>query len=560
VSALTAWLTDPRPGRGIHLAGDGEWDYYSYEELAAGARQVGAQLAAAGAGRGDVVCMLMPTGFAHLTTFFGIWAAGATPCLIVPPSFQAPADYIAHVASVLVQAEPVLVAACGGYETLIAEAMAAAGRPDGPWIYHAGTDEIEPRPAGEFGLLQFTSGSTSQPRGARASWSNLEHNIAMIHQLLGWRDGDAMASWLPLHHDMGLIGCTLDTVTAQGDLWLMQPEQFVRRPLQWLECFQPGRAAHCMTPAFAFAYLSRRVPQDRLAALDLSQWRTAVVGAETVDPAALGEFARLARPSGFSATVFRPGYGLAEATLAVSIASRPGEGTLVRPDSSSLRFGEQVRITATARLTGDPVPADEGWLAGHGRPSPAQGVGIEILGEDGGPLPEGYLGEIAVTGPSVTAGYHGGREGGATRFSGGQLRTGDAGFLHGADLFVLGRMGESLKANGSSVYVEDLDLKVSAAIGLDRSRLAVVSSYEPGRRGVVLFVEARPDGEWVEAACDALRGRLGADFPIKVIAGSRGLVRRTSSGKPRRRHMWQLLQAGELPRATVVADGAPLAR
>jgi acyl-CoA synthetase (AMP-forming)/AMP-acid ligase II len=556
MSFLTDWLTEPRDGQGIHLAtDDGGWEYLPYAELAAGARRTAARLREAGVRSGDVVCMLMPTGFPNLATFFGIWVAGATPCPVVPPSFQARADYIAHVATVLRKAEPVLVAACGGFEELVGEAMKAAGRSDQPWEYETGTAELEPQRPGELGLLQFTSGSTGRPRGAQASWENLRSNVAMIHEVLDLHDGDTMASWLPLHHDMGLIGCLLTTVAIQRDLWLMRPEQFIRRPLQWLGSLTAGKATHCVSPSFGFAFLARRLTAEQFEGLDLSQWRAAAVGAEAIDPAALSGFARLARPAGFSIRAFRPAYGLAEATLCVSMAARPGEASLVRPDFGSLRFGEPVRILDTApELTEEPLPAGSGWLVGHGRPAPGLGVGVRILGENGETLPDGSLGEITVTGTGVTGGYRGGGTGGSTRFVDGELRTGDAGFLLGRDLFVLGRMGDSLKVNGSSVYVEDLDLKVAAATGLERSKVAVVSTHATGDGGVALFVEAAPDPQWIEPACEVLRGRLGPDFPIKVVTGSRGLIKKTTSGKPRRRHMWQLLQAGELPRAKVVVD------
>jgi fatty-acyl-CoA synthase len=552
VPVLTSWLTEPADGHGIHLAtGDGGWEFISYPELARGARRVGAELAAAGVSPGDVVCMLMSIGLPCLATFFGIWAAGGTPSLVVPPSFQPRREYVPHVAAVLAQARPALVVGGDGYQDLIAEAMAAAGRPDRPWIYRVGPDEITPRPPAGLAVLQFTSGSTSHPRGVRATWDNLSANTSMLRSVLGWRAGDGMASWLPLHHDMGLVGALLTTVGAQGDLWLMQPEQFIRRPFQWLSCMRPGMAAHTMSPGFTFAYLSRRIQPARLTGLDLSQWRTATVGAEVIDPAALASFARLARTTGFSSRVYRPGYGLAEATLAVTVAPGP-EAVVVRPDPACLRFGEPVRMTQAAVPIGQLRSAQDGWLIGHGRPAPEYGVVVTIRDDRGVVLPDGYLGEIVVTGPGVTAGYHGGQAGGSTRFVGTELRTGDAGFLDGADLFVLGRMGDSLKVNGASVYVEELDAAVAAATGLDRSRLAAVSDPGPGRAGVALFAEASPDGEWVEAASQTLRRRLGPDVPVAVIAGSRGLIRKTSSGKPRRRHMWQLLQTGQLPRATVV--------
>jgi fatty-acyl-CoA synthase len=227
-------------------------------------------------------------------------------------------------------------------------------------------------------------------------------------------------------------------------------------------------------------------------------------------------------------------------------------------DTAALRFGEPVKPTGTAHLGEESRAAHDGWLVGHGTPLPEHGVHISILDDDGKPVAEGHLGEIAVTGPNVTDGYHAGREGGSSRFVDGQLRTGDAGFVHEGDLFVLGRMGDALKVNGRSVYVEDLDVKVAAATGLNKSRLAVVAVRGAGAAasvgGVALFAEAKAGGDWPELARAALRGQLGDDVPITLIAGTRGLIKRTSSGKPRRSHMWRLFQEGDLGQAVVVEE------
>ncbi|HEY3872461.1 MAG TPA: AMP-binding protein [Actinocrinis sp.] len=561
---LTAWLTEPRPGRGVSLAGDdGEWSSVPYADLAADARGAGAAMAAAGVRAGDIVAVLMPTGLPYLSVFFGAWAAGGAPCPIVPPSFQSKDEYVTHVAEVLRQAEPALVATCEEYRALIGLAMQKAGRRDEPWI--AGSDPagagagFEPR-GRDLGLLQFTSGSSGHPRGARASWRNLSADIAMICEMIGWREGDGLASWLPLHHDMGLIGSLLTTVSMQGDLWLMQPEQFMRRPMQWLSCFEPGKGCHAASPSFAFAYIARRVSPEQIARLDLSHWRTALIGAEAINPAALDAFARLAAPAGFSIGTFRPAYGLAEATLAVSVGTRSDGATAVRVDPGSLRFGGEVALTATARLGGQSFSAGDGWLLGHGSPPAGHGVGVAVVDEEGLPLPERRLGEISVEGPIVTDGYHGGRTSESTRFVDGVLRTGDAGFMHDGELYILGRMGDSLKVSGRSVYVEDLDGEVADATGLDRARLAVVSTYEAGTMGVTVFAETRSSADWAQRARGALASRLGPDFPVTVVFGRRGLIKRTSSGKPRRRHMWNLIREGRLENVTVVPSPGPAAQ
>ncbi|MFC5724231.1 AMP-binding protein [Streptomyces gamaensis] len=550
MSRLISWLTRPHPQRGVRFADDrGGWDFVPYRELAVCARRVATAMAGAGVGPGSVVALVLPSGRSFLTALFAAWTAGATVCPLLPPSFQTDDEYVGYVSGILRQAEPSLVVTAEEFTPLAARAMARAGRSDAPWTPREGTVAAPVRPASGIALLQFTSGSTGAPRGVRVTWGNIAANHAVQARMTGWRDGDGTASWLPLHHDMGLIGCCLFPVAAQSPLWLMRPEQFIRDPARWLACFGPGGAAHTAAPSFAFAYAARRLRPGVIEELDLSGWRTVFVGAEAVDPAALDAFARRAAPAGFSPEAYLPAYGLAENTLAVTGGGAPVR--LVRPDWSSLRWGEPVTVLEETALGDRPVGPGSGWLAGHGAPHPADGIGVRVLDRAGRPLSEGRLGEIAVTGSSVADGYHGGREGGATRFAGGELRTGDAGFVLRGELFVLGRMGDSLKLRGRSVYVEDLDAKVAAAAGLDKDRVGVVAVHDRGRAGLAVFVERAP-GPWTDAVTGLLRGELGPEPSLTLVAGRRGLLERTTSGKLRRRHMWRLLQEGGVKGATVI--------
>jgi fatty-acyl-CoA synthase len=551
---LLAWLAEPArtgPGaddRGIHLADDrGGWVFHPYRELAASARRVAGSLAALGVGRGDVVCVLLPTGYPCLSSLFGVWAAGATVCLVPPPAFAAEAEYVEHAAGIVEQAAAAVTITAESLAPLAARVLAAAGRDREPWIWRDDGQEAAVREPGELALLQFTSGSSSRPRGVRVSWANLEANIRLIRERLGWRAGDAATSWLPLHHDMGLIGCLLTPTSLQDDLWLMRPEQFIRDPARWLRTF--AVAAHTAAPPFAFEYAARRLG-ERLGELDLSAWRNAIVGAEPIVPRILERFAELAAPAGFSPSVYLPSYGLAEATLAVTVGSGDAAAPTVRVDGGGLRFGAPVLIAAERGFGSAESPDDgeDGWMIGCGRPG--GGVGVAIVDEDGSPLPSGHLGEIEVTGPSVTGGYHAGRTG-STRYTGDGIRTGDAGFLHRGELFVLGRMGDSLKAHGRSVYMEDLESKVVSATGIAREKCAVVGVEGSGGATVTLFAE-RTAGAWVEDATRALRGALSDEVAITVVVGRSGLISRTSSGKPKRRHMWEQLRAGRLKDARVL--------
>lgn len=562
---LLGWLTDPprtasvaagtgSTDRGIRLADDrGGWVFHPYREIAASARRVAGSLAASGVGPGDVVCLLLPTGFPCLSSLFGIWAAGATLCLVPPPSFTPEAEYVEHAAGIIEQAGAALTVTSAELAPLTARVLAAAGSDRGPWVWHDDGEEAAVHAANGLALLQFTSGSSSRPRGVRVGWDNLTANLAMIRARLDWRAGESTVSWLPLHHDMGLIGCLLTPVSMQEDLWLMRPEQFIRDPARWLELF--SFTAHTAAPPFAFEYAVRRLG-ERLGEMDLSAWRTAITGAEPISPKVLERFTELAAPAGFSPSVFLPSYGLAEATLAVTVGSRRTPLKVARVDTGSLRFGQPVPVEAEREFadgTGpapspDDADADTGWMIGCG--PPADGLDVSVLDEDGKPLPDGHLGEIAVAGASVTDGYHAGRTG-STRIVDGTLRTGDAGFVHRGELFVLGRMGDSLKAHGRSVYMEDLEARVAVATGLTRDKCAVVGVGDADGAAVTLFVE-RPEGDWVREATAALRGALGDGIAVTVVVGRSGLISRTSSGKPRRRHMWEQLRAGTLQDARVL--------
>jgi acyl-CoA synthetase (AMP-forming)/AMP-acid ligase II len=547
-TGLTGWLSAPRPGRGVRIAtGAQGWELREYPELARSARRVAAALIADGVLAGDVVCVLMPTGFDVLAAFFGVWAAGATPCLISPPSFTAEDDYAVRVAAVLAQAAPRLCVTAPELMPVTARAMARAGLAGAPWPLREAGTEAGPVPPGDLALLQFTSGSSGAPRGARVTWASLAANIALIKGWLDWSDGDVTASWLPLYHDMGLIGCLLIPVTAQCDLWLMRPAQFVREPLRWLECMT--FAQHTAAPPFALEYIARRVRPEQLAELDLSGWRNIIVGAELIEPAVLEDFARLPGPAGFRRAGYVTAYGLAEATLAVTAHCGAQPPRAVRLDAATLHAGMPVGIEEVYRLSGEaPSAGRTGWVVGCGRPR--DGVTVRIVAEDGSVLPPGHLGEIAVTGPSVADGYHAGRTGGSTRFEGFELLTGDAGFEYDGELFVLGRVGDSLKVRGRSVYVEDLEAVVAQETGLSRARFAVVSAPTADGARVALLAESAP-GAWAAAARDALAARLGQDVAITVISGRSGLVARTTSGKPRRALLGSLL-AGGLPEGACV--------
>ncbi|WP_242905050.1 AMP-binding protein [Actinomadura terrae] len=557
MSALSAWLDAPRPDRGVHMAGNGDgWEFRGYPELAASAHRVAARLRAAGVEPGDAVGIVLPSGFPFVEAFYGGWLAGATPCPVAPPGFFADTGaYAGHLAAILRTSGARLAVTDGALAPTVRAAIEAAGLDLPVWVH-----DDEPAPETgvaqaawtETGLLQFTSGSTGTPRGVEVSMANLEANVRQIHRWMDWDPDEGSVSWLPLHHDMGLIGALLATVTAQSDLWLMRPEQFLRDPVRWLRCLGDGRAHRATAPTFGYAYALRFMTPERLDGLEFSGWRSAIVGAERVDAGVLADVAERLAPYGFDAGAFLPAYGLAESTLAVTGDAPGAPPVAVLPEWSDVVFGGEVRITATAVLSGAPLPRrDEGWLVGCG---PAlDGTRVQIVDGDGDELPPGHLGEVAVTGPAVARGYRGSPDSTVTRVRDGRVLTGDAGFVHGGALHVVGRIADSMKIRGRTVYMEDLEARAADRLGLGAQRCALVSSVADGRNALVLLAEARP-GDWVGLVPRVLRQDVGDEVDITVVTGRRGLIRRGSSGKPRRRFMWRELQAGRCPGEIVLRD------
>ncbi|WP_435590843.1 AMP-binding protein [Nocardia sp. bgisy118] len=556
VAAVRDWLLRPARETGVHLADEADgWEFRSYHELAEQSWSIAALMREHGLAGGAGACVIMPTGFACTAAFYAVWACGGVFTPIAPPMFGDLDQIVAHIAAILAAAEPRLVVTSPEFEDLVRRAAVAADRTDEPLVIGARRPQAPVRrelgaPA-DCALLQFTSGSTGTPRGVRVSWRNLANNIAMISRLVDWRPGEAMVSWLPLYHDMGLVGAFLTTVTNQGDLYLMRPDQFVRDPARWLRAM--ASAQHTPSPSFALGYVAHRVRPEEIADLDLSAWRTLAVGSEPVEVADLQAFAELTRPRGFSTDAYTLAYGLAEATLMVTSSARRRPITALRLDTPNLRFGQPVRVLTEATLDDAHRVEGSGWITGLGFSTPESTV--RAVNEAGRELPDGVLGELVVVGDSVAMGYTGDDDGGATRIRDGELRTGDAGFLYRGEVFVLGRMGTSLKVRGRSVFMEDIESRVAGETGLTKGKLAAVALTEIGAPGIALFAEA-PSGDWIAQARRVIRGELGTAAAITIVTGPRGTIRRTSSGKPRRRHLWQLFRDGELTGVEVhEADG-----
>jgi acyl-CoA synthetase (AMP-forming)/AMP-acid ligase II len=533
---LLQWLEHPQINRGIRLAGHGdEWSFHSYARLAAQARYYSWQMRNAGLRPGDVSALVHGNSPDFIAAFFGCLMAGGTPAPLAPPArFQDRPSYVDHVSRLLRLARPRLVSTTTRWAGLLGPvAEQAGGRIVLPGA-ESGTPEPvkQAPPPPEIGLLQFTSGSTGPARAVQVPLSALDANLDIIEQ---WTEGtaeQATATWAPLHHDMGLIGCVLTPVSRGADIWLMDPEHFLRAPLRWLRCFGESGASFTAMPNFGLRHVVDRVKPEDLQGMDFRSWRALVVGAERVDSAAIEDFVRLLEPFGFTRHAVMPSYGLAEATLAVAGSRLDEAVTTIVVEPATLASGAQVKLAARR---GDHIN-----LVGCGRPF--RGVGVTIVDESDRPLPAGSIGEIKVSGRCVARGCLGPGENEFRRFNG-VVRTGDAGFVLDGQLYVLGRIGDTVKLKGRWLFAEHLD-EVIRHLMPQHCRYATLLGPVHGRDTAIVLVEGDLSSQAMQVGTALARHTDG--LRVVVFLVRRGSILRTTSGKPRRRPMWQRFAAGQM--------------
>jgi fatty-acyl-CoA synthase len=393
-------------------------------------------------------------------------------------------------------------------------------------------------------VIQYTSGSTSTPKGVALTHSNVAAGLEAVTGALGWIDGDAFGIWIPLFHDMGLFA-TLSSLARGSSACLWRPSDFVRRPLDWLASFARSPATVMPAPNFCFDYLvnaARReaVPPD----LDLSGWRLACNGAEPVQRRSLEAFGEVFGPYGLAATTLAPVYGMAEATLVVT-APEPGRTWHCRSvDRDQLRIGSAVAPCA------DSAP-DARAVVACGRAAPA--IRIRVADEGGTAFADGVVGEVQITGPAVTSGYLDLPDADQPFTPDRWLRTGDLAFMIDGDLYIVGRLKDMITVRGQNFYAEDVEEIVRATPGIDRPRNAAIAwnDDDAGERMVVLWetsLDVAAARVLAHAARDRVRRLLGLEA-VDVVPVPPATIPHTTSGKVKRQ------AAGRLARDHQVVDG-----
>ena len=545
----------------------------SYAAMHDASLRVARALRELGLGRGDLVALVIGESERFLTTLFGASIAGVVPASLYPPSpTSSLPQYLAATAGLLKSCGARAVLTTAGLhahfdrlkticpdlavvvdaETLDAPASGwrAAGAP--------GADDIA--------FVQFTSGSTTVPKGVVVTHRNLSANIEAFSGPggVGASESDTAVSWLPLYHDMGLVGMAIGALYTRVPAVLMTPQTFVKRPIEWLRAISRHRGTISFAPNFAYDLSERRVKDADLQGLDLSSWRVAGCGAEPIHAATLAAFAEKFRPAGFRDTSFLPCYGLAEHVLAAAL---PPRGRRLRVDRLS-SDDVTVRRMATRPVNGvNGMSGINGHAGGPGNDEPfavvscglpLPGHQIRIAGEHGQSLPERDIGEIALAGPSVTTGYY--RDEALTRgtIRDGWLYTGDLGYVSNGELFVCGRVKDIIVINGRKFHPQDLEWGIDDLAGIKRGRVVAFGTAERGKPDRAIIV-VEPSGTVpADRLTDAIRGRIADLCGLlvdDVVLVPSGTVTRTTSGKVRRAATKMRYERGEL----VSAAGGRLA-
>ena len=519
--------------------------FLPYREVHARARRMAGALRARGVGAGDRVALVFPTSPGFLDAFFGVLLAGAVPVPLYPPvRLGRLAEYHVATARMIAAVGARLVLADAATRTLLGTPVESSRPPLGcatpEELGPAGELEVGVAP-GALGLIQFSSGSTADPRPVALSHDNLVSQLAALRALLPPEEGTSQkgVSWLPLYHDMGLIGCLLQAVYYPAPLVLIPPELFLARPALWLRAIARHRATISVAPSFAYALCERRVRDEDLIDADLSSWRLALCGAEPVSLESLERFARRFAPFGFDRRSLRPVYGLAEASLAVTFTPGGREVRALRVDPVRLAAtGEAVEGTRAIVSVGTPVP----------------GTDVELRGPEGEVLLERRVGRIFVRGASVMVGYFG--PSGVTERAapGAWLDTGDLGFVAGGELHVCGREKDVIVIRGANHQAQEFEECLAGVEGV-RAGCAVAVGFVPeeadGEQLLVLAERpsgARPlsdDASTADRVRRAILGRTGIR-PHTVHLLAPGTIPRTSSGKLRRNEALRRFLAGEL--------------
>ncbi len=524
---------------------------YPFRELREDAIAAARRLIAHGIKAGDRVALVAETSPQFAALFFGAVYAGAWPVpLPLPTSFGGRDAYIDQLAVQLQSCHPSVLFYPPEISQM-AHAAAAAQSVEGiDWDSFAQNEQsdapLPPADSDSIAYLQYSSGSTRFPHGVAVTHRALLSNLAAHAHGMHMGEGDRGISWLPWYHDMGLVGCLLSPVANQMSVDFLKTEDFARRPLAWLDMITRNKDnTLSYSPTFGYEICSRRVSTQTHAAdrFDLSRWRVAGNGADMIRPDVMQRFVDTFAQSGFKASAFLPSYGLAEATLAVSLMP-PGEGIVVELVEETQLSGGETRSDRPQRYRA---------VVNCGKP--ARDMAIEIRDEEGNILPDRQIGKVWCSGSSLMVGYYRDEDSTAACMAADAdgtmwLDTGDMGYMSDGYIYIVGRAKDMIIINGKNHWPQDIEWAVEQLPGFKAGDIAAFAITAPGGEETpAVLVQCRvSDPVERQRLHDEIRER------VRSITGMQCIVElipprtlpKTSSGKLSRSKARNLYLSGEI--------------
>ena len=508
-------------------------------------------------GKGDKVAIMLPTGREFFAAFFGTLVAGGVPVPLYPPARPSQlADHLNRIAGILLNAQARVLVTVDRAKPLAhllraqVEALRSVVTVADLSLAHATSPNAHtapfPRPAlaaSDVAFLQYTSGSTGDPKGVFLTHANLLANLRAMWRASHITREDTFVSWLPLYHDMGLIGACLGGLLIGFRVVLMSPLAFLARPARWLETIHRHRGTVSAAPNFAYELCLNKLVDTDLDRLDLSCWRLAFNGAEPVSPDTLERFAARFARCGFAREALTPVYGLAENSLGLGFPP-VGRGPLIDAIDRVALAHDGVALPAR------PDNVQPLRIVSCGLPLP--GHELRVVGPGGRELPEREQGQVQFRGPSSTQGYLNNPAANQRLFDGDWLNTGDLGYMVAGELFLSGRAKDIIIRAGLNIHPQELESAVARLAGIRKGGVAVFAASDPRsstERLVVLaetsVVDAEQRRQLVLTITALSATLLGAPADDVVLAPPRSVLK-TSSGKTRRAACRELYEQGRL--------------
>lgn len=542
LTEVLIWRAHRQP-EAIHaiVLGEREPAVLTYRGLLEAAQAVAAGLQLHGLSPGAMVALMLPTSLEYLQAFFGVLLAGATPVPLYPPSHRAQLqEHVERHAGILLNAGAEILLTFPAAQPVarrlrsrvrgLRQILCVAD------LLHPSRPRALPSPASNdsIALLQYTSGSTGSPKGVILTHRQLLANIRAMGGAIDANGSDVFVSWLPLYHDMGLIGAWLGSLYFGCRLILMPPTDFLGRPARWLQAIHDFRGTLSAAPNFGYELAARKVRDDELKGLDLSSLRVTFNGAEPVSPETLERFQRRLAHCGFRPQAMTPVYGLAEAGVGLTFPAIGRAPIVDRVDRGLLaRNGEARQVDAGT--------ADAASFVCCGRPLP--GYRLRAVDEQGLEIVERMEGNLQFAGPSATSGYYRNAPATASLLCGEWRNTGDRGYLAAGELYVTGRAKDMIIRRGEHIYPEPIERAVGAIEGLRRGCVVALGTQavESGTERLLILAETRESdparrrellrriNEQVTATAGEPADEIALLAPHAILKTSSGKLRRAAT-------------------------------